>query len=258
MQLNFKQYSQQGQPLIILHGLFGSLSNWGWHSKELAEKFAVYGLDLRNHGASPHSDQMSYQVMAADVAEFLEQQQLESASIIGHSMGGKVAMQLALTAPSLVKALVVVDIAPVAYPSSAGGHQAVFAGMEAIDLTSLQSRAEADQVLAEYEKEAGIRQFLLTNLVKRNGSYQWRLNLPVLKACYDDLRGMPQNSEPFVNSTLFIKGELSSYIIEANKAEILRQFPNADVKLIMGAGHWLHAEKPQVVKKVVLDFLAEK
>lgn len=259
MQLNFKQYSSQGPALIILHGLFGSLNNWGWHSKELATGFAVYGLDLRNHGASPHSDEMSYQAMAADVLEFMDQQQIAHAAVIGHSMGGKVAMQLALTAADRIDRLLVVDIAPVNYPANSGGHQEVFAGMESIDLATLRSRSEADSQLVKFVEEAGVRQFLLTNLIKNeNSGYHWRLNLSALKAGYGDLRTMPENNKPFTKDTLFVKGELSNYIIEANQAEIARLFPNAKVKLIMGAGHWLHAEKPQLFNKIALNFLSEK
>lgn len=253
MKLNFKQYSDSGEPLIILHGLFGSLGNWGGQSRQLATDFSVYGLDLRNHGGSPHSDEMNYTVMAQDVLEFMDDQGIERSHLLGHSMGGKTAMQAALSAPQRIDRLVVADIAPVHYR---GQHDSILDGLEAIDLNSIASRNEADKVLAEYESDELVRQFLLTNLVRSaEGKFSWRINLPVLKSNYDKLREAPASEGVFEGPTLFVKGALSNYIAEKHRDAILARFPNAKTKVIMHTGHWLHAEKPQTFYRIVHGFL---
>lgn len=255
--LAFKQYSDAGPPLLVLHGLFGSQSNWGWHNKQLAETHSVYGLDLRNHGDSHHSERLDYPVMAADLALFIEQHQLTGCAILGHSMGGKVAMQLALNSPELVSRLLVVDIAPVAYGEKADGHLRVIAGMRSLDLPNLASRREAESMLAEHIEDSSTRQFVLTNLIRGEaGGYRWRLNLDAIEANYDRLREKPGMTAPYTGPTLFVKGALSNYIQAQHESEILEQFPAAEVKIIMGAGHWVHAEKPQALQKIVADFLS--
>jgi esterase len=253
MKLNFKQYSSVGEPLLILHGLFGSLGNWGWHSRQLSRDFAVYGLDLRNHGASPHSEDMNYEIMALDVLEFMDDHGIEKAHLLGHSMGGKVAMQLALSAPERVMCLVVADIAPVTYP---GEHDSIFAGLLAIDLSRIRSRNEADAILVEYEEDELVRQFLLTNLLKdAQGHFYWRINLPTLKSNYVRLRARPSATGVFDGPVLFVKGALSSYLTEQHREDILARFPQARTKVILHTGHWLHAEKPQTFYRIVLGFL---
>ena len=256
MLLNYRQYSTDGQPLLILHGLFGSLSNWGWHSKQLARHFAVYGVDLRNHGDSPHADAMDYPTMAADVKVLLDHLGIQRCAIIGHSMGGKVAMQLALSEPQLVDKLVVVDIAPVTYPSKADGHEKVMAGMRALDLSLLGSRNEAEEFLEDYIEDEATRKFVLTNIVRdKDGAYGWRLNLDAIEQHYDDLRKKPVASQPYEGPTLFVRGDESNYVRKKHEAEILELFPNAGVKSIMECGHWLHADKPKVFQNIVLNFL---
>lgn len=256
MSLNYRQYSSEGKPLLILHGLFGSLSNWGWHSKQLAESFAVYAVDLRNHGDSFHAPELNYQVMAEDVRQLMAQLGIKSCYMIGHSMGGKVAMQLALSYPQLIEKLIVVDIAPVAYSATADGHLNVMAGMDALDLEKLHSRAEAEQQLEAFIPDESTRKFVLTNLSRKDdGHYRWRLNLSAIEAHYDRLREKPIGDKPFVGPVLFVKGALSDYIQEQHTAEIIKLFPAASVKIIMQAGHWLHAEKPQALQKIALDFL---
>lgn len=171
-------------------------------------------------------------------------------------MGGKVGMQLALTEPELIDSLIVVDIAPVAYEKTADGHLQVIAGMRALDLTALNSRAEAETQLSEYIEDASTRQFVLTNLQKNpQGGYRWRLNLDAIEENYDRLREKPEMTQPFLKPTLFIKGAESAYITADHEKEIKQAFPSAEVKIIMGSGHWVHAEKPQAVQKVVKDFL---
>jgi len=258
MQLNYRQYSTQGKALIILHGLFGSLSNWGWHSKQLAKTFAVYGLDLRNHGDSPHADALNYRVMADDVCEFMRSTAMDRCAFIGHSMGGKVAMQLALSHPELLTRLMVVDIAPVAYPAAAGGQMDVLAGMEAMEVEALSSRKEAEQRLAATIEDEATRKFVLTNLIRNeDGGYRWRLNLASIRDNYDRLREKPLLGEAFTKPTLFVKGALSNYIQAQDEEEILDLFPRASVKTIMQAGHWLHAERPQAFQKIATDFLLQ-
>lgn len=258
MNLNYHQYSSEGKPLLILHGLFGSLGNWGWLSKQFAENYAVYGVDLRNHGESFHADELNYQVMAEDVRQLMKSLGIKSCYIIGHSMGGKVAMQLALGYPQLVEKLIVVDIAPVAYSAAADGHLEVIAGMESLDFKKLASRAEAEQQLEEFIEDESTRKFVLTNLSrKEDGSFRWKLNLSAIKAGYDRLREKPIGNTAFTGSVLFVKGGLSNYIQEEHKAEIIELFPAASVKIIMQAGHWLHAEKPQAFQKIAMDFLGQ-
>jgi esterase len=178
--------------------------------------------------------------------------------MLGHSMGGKVAMQLALTHPQLLTSLIVVDIAPVSYPSQADGHLQVIAGMKALDFDRLHSRAEAEQELAKTIEDEATRKFVLTNLMRDDGGrYSWRLNLAGIEQHYDKFREKPSADDPYLKPTLFVKGALSNYIRAADEAEIRQLFPAAQVKIIMQAGHWLHAEKPQALQKIALDFLTE-
>lgn len=259
MLLNYRQYSEQGEPLLILHGLFGSLANWGWHSKQLADEYAVIGMDLRNHGESPHADELNYPVMAEDVRETLQHLGIDKCSIIGHSMGGKVAMQLALNYPDMVNKLIIVDIAPVTYPSKADGHLRVMEGMNALNLGEISNRADAEELLEDYIEDEATRKFVLTNIVRNeDGSYGWRLNLPAIEKHYDELRQKPTGENPFNGPTLFVRGDLSNYIHKKHEPEILELFPNASVKSIMECGHWLHADKPKVFQKIVKGFLASE
>ncbi|GJM13991.1 MAG: acyl-CoA esterase [Pseudohongiella sp.] len=258
MELNYKRYSQEGAPLLVLHGLFGSLSNWGWHCKQLAEHYAVIGVDLRNHGDSPHSDEHDYPLMAEDVRQLMTRLGLESASIIGHSMGGKVAMQLALSYPELVEKLVVVDIAPVSYPADADGHMNVLAAMDAVRLDSIKSRTEAEATLEDYISDQATRQFVLTNLVRNEeGSFDWRLNKDSLRKNYANLRAELEATQSFTKPVLFVKGSQSPYIQTEHETQIMELFPVASVKVIIDAGHWLHAEQPQALQKILLKFLQD-
>ena len=257
MELNYRQYSENGVPVLVLHGLFGSLSNWGWHCKQLAQQYAVYGVDLRNHGDSPHSDQLDYQVMAEDVRQLIVRLGLESCCIVGHSMGGKVAMQLALSFPDLIEKLVIVDIAPVSYPEDADGHMNVLAAMDAVKLGEIKSRTQAEVTIEDYIPQEVTRKFLLTNLVRnKEGSFEWRLDKDSIRKNYANLRAELIATMSFLKPVLFIKGSLSPYIKPEHEAQIKELFPAASVKLLMGAGHWLHAEKPQALQKILLKFLS--
>ena len=256
MKLNCREYSESGAPVLVLHGLFGSLSNWGWHCKQLAQQYAVYGVDLRNHGDSPHSDQLDYQVMADDVRELIVRLELKYCCIVGHSMGGKVAMQLALNFPDLVEKLVIVDIAPVSYPENADRHMCVLAGMDAVKLNEIKSRAEAEVTLRDYISEEATRKFLLTNLVRnKKGLFEWRLHKDSIRENHANLRAGLTATKSFFKPVLFVKGSLSPYIKSEHEGQIKEFFPAASVKLIMDAGHWLHAEQPQALQKILLKFL---
>uniref|UniRef100_A0A486XHH5 Esterase ybfF n=1 Tax=Rheinheimera sp. BAL341 TaxID=1708203 RepID=A0A486XHH5_9GAMM len=244
---------QADKPAIVLiHGLFGSYENLGVIERSLSSQYHVINLDVRNHGRSEHSNEMSYALMADDLADTLDALQLHKVAILGHSMGGKLAMAFALTYPQRVSKLILADIAPVSYPPR---HNVIIAGLQAVDLANLSSRAEADKQLSAFISEMGVRQFLLKSLVKDNDTFYWRFNLKALQDNYPALIGAPMVSGQYDGPVLFIKGGDSDYILPEHKAAIMQQFPKAQAKIIQGTGHWLHAEKPAAFTKLVEDFL---
>lgn len=252
MELHFER-SGQGHPLIILHGLFGSLENWRTLSKAFAQSFAVFALDQRNHGRSPHSENFNYQGMMEDVCEFMGRHDLASAYVLGHSMGGKVAMQFALTYPNLVDKLVVVDIAPKVYPP---GHDDVFAGLYALNLATLRSRQEAEAALAPHLPALAVRQFLLKNLAREDsGAFAWRINLDGIHRNYHEMLKRFTASGQFSKPTLFIRGANSGYVRDTDLVTITDIFPAAQLTTIPDTGHWVHAEAPQEFARVVMSFL---
>lgn len=255
MKLNFKK-SGQGEPLIILHGLFGSADNWFSIAKELEKDFTLYLVDQRNHGDSPHSDDWNYQVMAEDLKELMDDEALDSAYIMGHSMGGKTVMTFAMNYPAKVKKMIVADIAPRFYPLH---HQRILEGLNAIPMGELKSRKEADDILAKYINIPGIRQFLLKSLGRdENGKFIWKINLPVITEKIANVGEELKSDIPFEKPTLFMGGANSDYITEKDKEEIERLFPNSHVIYIKDAGHWLHAEQPAAVIETVKAFLKDK
>lgn len=238
--------------VILLHGLFGSASNLGIVARALAPNFSVYSLDMRNHGLSPRADTMSYSDMSEDVAEFIENQDLAPCHVLGHSMGGKVAMQLALDRPELIDKLVLADIAPVQYPPH---HDDVLAGLRAVAAAAPQGRREADQVLSDHVQEASVRAFLLKSWqADEDGNYRWLINQKAVRANYAGL-GEANQGGSYSGEALFIAGGDSDYMQEKYRQPTLALFPNARVKVIAGAGHWLHAEKPALFNSLVLRFL---
>jgi esterase len=241
-----------GEPLVLIHGLFGSYENLAGIARALSDQWQIISIDLPNHGQSPHQDQMDYPGMVAALAETLDSLQLTKVAILGHSLGGKLAMAFALTYPQRVTALIVADIAPVSYPRS---HQSVFAGLNAVDLANISSRGDADKQLAQYITEAGVRQFLLKSLQKSGDGFSWRFNLTALEQCYDQLLSAPVIDSKYSGPVLFIKGAESDYILPQHRPQILHYFPAAEAKIINGTGHWLHAEKPAAFAKLVRDFL---
>lgn len=252
MQLHYS-IQGQGEPLVILHGLFGTLENWGAQIKTLAEQFTVIAVDMRNHGRSPHDSEMTYPLMADDVIELLDHLGLDMVNLMGHSMGGKAAMQLVLNYPERVKRLIVVDIAPVEYEHH---HVDVFKGLRAVDTEQLTSRGSADQQLQAYVSELSVRAFLLKNLYRNaEKRFAWRMNLDALEHQYQHISQAPTGT-PFDQPTLFIKGANSNYLLPEHRDTILSLFPQATYKLIQGAGHWPHAEKPALFSKIVQTFLS--
>lgn len=244
-----------GSPVVVLHGLFGSSRNWMSFSKQLGEYYQVWCVDLRNHGESPHDAAMGYPEMAADLAAFMDREKIAHATLIGHSMGGKTAMWFALNHPRRVARLVVVDIAPVTYGH---GYDGMIEAMQRVDLTQAKRRDQVDALLREAVPESGIRQFLLTNLVSRDGGYRWRVNLAAIAANMPAIVGFPDTAEchPYSGPTLFLGGARSPYILPEHQSRILRLFPRARVRRLPDAGHWVHAERPGKFLQVVRDFLA--
>jgi len=240
-------------PLIILHGLFGSKRNWGAIAKALSETRQVFCLDLRNHGESPWSDRMDYAAMAADVAAFINAHADGQADVIGHSMGGKAAMTLALTHPDKVRNLTVVDIAPAPSP---GTFIHYVKALKAMDLEALSSRKDADMQLTPSEANPGIRAFLLQNLESSDVGFRWRVNLDVLADRMADLLDFPDpGNQTFGGPALFLAGGASDYVTAAHHDGISRLFPNSRIETMAGIGHWAHAEAPALFLEHVREFL---
>ncbi|MBD1584508.1 alpha/beta fold hydrolase [Pseudoalteromonas sp. S16_S37] len=253
MLLNYSQ-TGHGPHVVLIHGLFGSLDNLNIIAKALSEHFTVTNVDLRNHGQSFHDDTMDYPSMANDILALMEHLAITKAHFVGHSMGGKVAMQVAMSAQQRVNRLVVLDIAPVAYHTR---HDAIIHALNAVSQNpQLISRSEADKLMAQDIEEPGVRQFLLKSLTKNSeNKFTWRFNLAVIAANYDKIISNINETHSCLCDTLFIKGNNSDYILPEHKDAIVRCFPNAKAKVIHGAGHWLHAEKPQAVNRSIIDFL---
>lgn len=254
LELEFRREGD-GPPIVVLHGLFGSSRNWASVSKTLASRFQILSLDLRNHGGSPWSDGMGYPDMAEDVVAFLDRAGLESAVVLGHSMGGKVAMTLALTRPERVDALAVVDIAPAAYR---GTLEAYAQAMMSLDLTRAARRGEVDVMLAERVPDPVVRAFLLQNLDRADDGFAWRLNLPALLSAMDELSGFPASlgGKAFDGPCCFIAGGLSDYLRPEHGPRIETFFPKAEIRRVAGAGHWVHAEAPMAFVETLDAFLA--
>jgi len=242
-----------GQPFVILHGFLGMSDNW----KTLGNKFAdagyeVHLLDQRNHGRSPHTEEMNYEVMAGDVVRYCEDHKLENIILLGHSMGGKVAMHVAATFPQLVHKLIVVDISPKYYPPH---HDEILEGLTALDKEVFASRGDAEDFLAKFIKNAGVRLFLLKNLYRRDDRLVLRLNLKVLKDNIEKVGEPLTTGLKYKGPVLFIKGASSDYISEEDEPLIKLLFPNARILSIAGAGHWVHAEKMSEFYEGVIHFI---
>jgi len=254
MQLHFREQGH-GPVVIILHGLFGSLDNWAYVSQQLAERFRIFSLDQRNHGQSPHTPEMNYRLLAGDLRDFMQQHGLSSAAMMGHSMGGKAAMEFALTWPGMVDRLVVVDMAPRSYPRR---HDGLFDALLAVDLRNFRTRGQVDEALAPSIPEAGVRRFLLKSLAQTSpGVFEWRFNLPVLRDHYPELTKALEPGRRCDRPALFIRGEKSDYVRAEDIAGIHELFPKAKIETIAGASHWVHAESAEKFVSVVGNFLGE-
>ncbi|MCP4980536.1 MAG: alpha/beta fold hydrolase [Gammaproteobacteria bacterium] len=246
--------SGSGKPLLVLHGLFGSGKNWQSHTRRFANHFQVYNVDLRNHGQSFHADEMNYSVMAADLRRLLQRLDLENCYILGHSMGGKVAMTLAMLNPDLVTAMVVADIAPASYFHH---YDDLINPILALRLDTIESRAQADQLLRQNIPEDQLRAFLLQNLVRESDSWHWRVNWQVIQRDMEWLTGfdvLPGDWRVDV-PTLFLRGGNSDYIGDAETEVIRQHFSDYKIETIEAAGHWLHAENPDAFNRFALAFL---
>lgn len=244
-----------GPALLVLHGLFGSSTNWRSMARKLAADHAVHALDLRNHGASPWADTMTYTEMADDVRHYIEQHDLGSVSVMGHSMGGKTAMALALAYPKRVERLVVVDIIPRSYNESLSNYAQA---MRSIDLMAVASRGEVQRQLQALLPDAAVAPFLVQNLVPRNKHFDWRINLAAISASMPDLTDFPQalQQRVFDRPVTAIAGALSDYIPHGDTSPFKPMFPRVVLEVIEGAAHWVHADKPQPFFEAVQRALA--
>ncbi len=250
----YSKIEGQGKPLLILHGFLGMSDNWKTLGAQFAsEGFEVHLLDLRNHGRSFQSDVFNYEVMVQDVVQYCQSHDLRHINVIGHSMGGKVAMLLATKYPGLVDKLIVADIGPKFYPQH---HDTIFAGLNAVDFSKKPSRAEVEAIMSEYITDFGTRQFLLKNLYwQEPGQLAFRFNLAVFNSNKEAIGVALPEELVFDKSTLFIRGGNSNYILDSDIENIAEHFPLMKLETIPNAGHWLHAENPVLFHQLVLSFL---
>jgi len=239
--LNTEQFGA-GPNLVILHGLFGSGTNWRTLARRFAEHYRVVVMDARNHGRSAHAASIDYALMCSDLVVTMDALEISSAHLIGHSMGGKTAMWTALEQPQRVQSLLVADIAPVNYARTLGPELAI---MQALNLDTIERRADADALLAAELPEPALRAFLLQNLEIREGTARWRLNLEAIASARDSLVAFPHTDKTYSGPTLFLSGGTSTYLHSAHQAQIDALFPNVQMQSLPGAGHWLHAEQPE-------------
>jgi pimeloyl-ACP methyl ester carboxylesterase len=250
MELYYREMGE-GQPLVILHGLFGFSDNWQTQAKKFSEYYRVILVDLRNHGHSPWSSDFSYPIMVEDLVRLFQKLELQQVILLGHSMGGKVAMNFAQKHTHYLEKLIVVDMGVKSYPMH---HQHILEAFSRIDLTRMSARSEAEQILKQFIESEGVRQFLLKNLYwKEKGKLSWRLNFPVLEAAMPEiLRALPEDE--VLTATLFIRGALSNYILDEDVSAIEQIFPDSSLESIQNAGHWVHAEAPDAFVDCVLGF----
>ena len=240
----------KGDPLVILHGLFGSSDNWQSQAKIFAEFYTVYLVDLRNHGHSFWSEEHSYALMAKDLRFLTEELNLKNIILLGHSMGAKVAMTFAQQHPTILKKLILVDMGIKEYPMH---HQHILSGIKSLNLSEYASRGEAERVLEVHLENLGVRQFLLKNLYwKTKGELAWRMNVTIEKNMCEILSAIPK--QVVLTTTIFIRGELSNYILDEDIPDIENVFPDSEFETILGAGHWVHAEAQEEFIHVVLGF----
>lgn len=254
MKLNTRAQSAQSpnnnSPIVLVHGLFGSLDNLGVLARDLVTDHDILQVDMRNHGLSGRSPEMTYAAMAQDLLDTLDANHLEKVTLIGHSMGGKAVMALTALAPERISGLVVIDVAPVDY--DVRRHDEIFAAINAVTDAGVSTRQQAAAIMREHLNEEGVVQFLLKSFVDG----QWRFNVPVLWDQYSEIVGW-QPVPAWQSPTLFVRGSNSPYVTEACRDELIRQFPEARAHVIAGAGHWVHAEKPEAVLRAIRRYLSD-
>ena len=248
----FSRISGQGQPLLIIHGLFGMSDNWQSIGRQFSDFFEVHLIDLRNHGRSPHSSNFNYDVMVEDLVQYIQEKELKQVILLGHSLGGKTAMELAIKYPELVEKLIVVDIAPRVYPVH---HDRIIEGLSKLNFKEIESRAEADQLLALDVKEQDVRQFLLKSLYwKEKKRLAFRFNLYAIASQIKEVGRPLAQGTAYTKACLFVDGADSSYINEEDEDLILIHFPNAEIITINNSGHWVHAQQPKQFFEAILRF----
>ncbi len=251
MTLNYKVFGS-GEPVIILHGLFGMLDNWQTFAKKLAEEYQVYIIDQRNHGKSPHTDAFSYKLMSSDLHGFISEHEIESPHIIGHSMGGKTVMQYAADYPDSARSITIVDMAPKTYR---GSHEEIFEAVLSMDLASLEKRRDADQHLALSIGNIGVRQFLLKNLSRSSEGFKWKANFQSLYNHYEAILGNVELGHALGTPALFVYSDHSGYLVQ-DDIEMVSSIFTAGTFIEMKAGHWIHAEKPMELMEFVKEHIA--
>ncbi len=260
MKLFYRKYGEHGdQPIIILHGLFGISDNWVSYSRRIAmEGFEVFVVDQRNHGQSPHSNNFNYLALTDDLFDFIDEHEIDDPIIIGHSMGGKVAMRFALENPHMVKKLVVVDITLKAY-GPRDHHKEIVNAMKAVDFNSVRSRGEVELVLQKHIHDNRIRQFIMKNLHRKSrNEFEWRIYLDGLENNLDQMFDAIDTIIKFEKPTLFIKGGASDYILLEDFPQIRYNFPNAEIITIEGATHWVHVEAMERFYQLTMGFATGK
>jgi len=250
MKLHYREMGE-GKPLMILHGLFGFADNWQTHGKKLAEYYRVILVDLRNHGHSDWSDDFSYDIMADDVIELTSELELEDLILVGHSMGGKVAMRVAQKQEDLLEKMIIVDMGTKSYPMH---HEHILAGIHSVKVDEIKARREAEEQMRVHIDSEGVLQFLLKNLHwKEKGKLAWRMNTPVLEREMPEILSAMPEGEVFT-PTLFVRGELSNYILDEDFESLENQFLDSEIVTIANAGHWVHAESPTEFLETLLSF----
>lgn len=251
--LHSKIVGQGDQHLVIFHGLFGQLDNWNTLGRVFGEHFTTHLVDLRNHGRSFHSTDSSFDAMVQDIVVYMEAHNLSKIHLLGHSLGGRVAIEFAMKHSDKLDHLIIADMAPKAYPPH---HNAILKALHSVDFSQVEKRSDVDDVLKQYIPEVGVRQFLLKNVYHLDeGGYGFRFNLDVLSENYTNLVGTNLTPGQFHGPTLLLGGEKSDYILPEDEMIIKQRFPQAKIEQIKNAGHWLHAENPTDFSKAILDFL---
>lgn len=255
MKLHFKTFGTDGPPVIILHGLFGSLDNWYTIAKNLSDSYRIYTIDQRNHGRSPHHDSHTYRDLAQDLYFFMHENGIDTTHVIGHSMGGTAAMQFTSDHPDMVEKLIVVDMAPRDYEPR---HEEILTALNHIRPDDFSRRKEIDDALSLHLPDNSVRQYILKNIMRtKSGEYRWKFNIKAIRGNYSSIISGPEIVGTILNPTLFIKGERSSYISEKDMIDIKQLFSTVEIKSIPDAGHWTHSDQPDRFLDIVREFLSE-